>query len=114
MRKVFMPVIVVALLVVACEKDRADVSPDNAKVNTPVESNSFSTCTGNEWNYAATYAIKGIGMTYDNKLYVPDKLTMTVRIYDGTSWTSIPSAVPFYTYNIYAGGTANSSEIAAF
>jgi hypothetical protein len=76
-------------------------------------------CAGNFWDDAGRfypdwylesnyYLSHADPLVYNNKVYVPDYDNQEVRIYDGSSWQTLPSAVPFRNSDMGISFTAGT------
>ena len=99
MRIFYLLIAVIVLATTACKKEiqttfkkEIETTAQRAEVV-----NAASPCTGNDWDYASAYLSRGLALTYNDKIYVPDYASQTVKMYDGSGWISIASAVPIYT-----------------
>ena len=91
----------IALLPVACKKETMEIKKTKAPA-TAQKSN----CSGNIWNFDNFFdghkknlpglaTVYTMPIVYNNKIYVFDPDKDEIRFYDGTSWNSIQSEIPF-------------------
>jgi hypothetical protein len=93
MRKTCIVSVFVILIASACNKETKEIFTTTQPTETapaPVP------CSGNEWQANEPYYGHERPMVFKNKVYVPDMENNKVRIYDGSSWSSIRSNVPGY------------------
>ena len=109
MRKTNLCIVAVTLIAVACKKQPTDFNSLNMPASEGQEINFSNPCYGNTWTGVGAFNPGGkvLHLTYNNKLYVldyPGPLvgSETLHIYDGTSWQTMYSDIPFYTDNQHA------------
>lgn len=87
-------------LLFSCTKETIKLKGKNTE-EAPISAR--PNCYGNFWQTDATiYGHAGnfsintpMALVYNNKLYVFDSATDLVRIYNGSTWQNLPSAIPF-------------------
>jgi len=92
--------IVIALLPLACKKETRQIKEIESA---PIAGNAL--CFGNTWHFDhfyqgykgsyGSFTVHSMPIVYDNKVYLFDPSLNQIRIYDGTSWYSISSQIPF-------------------
>jgi len=129
MRKNFLLIAMIILLAAGCKKDRNEITDSQSPqsvIDSPQPEN-ISICTGNNWTTDQNFQGGSYSPTlvYNNKVYVFNNIDAdlgapNVRIFDGTTWTTKPSAIPYksnwvnFSFVIgnkgYLGFSSESSE----
>jgi hypothetical protein len=95
----------IVFLIAGCKKEiKTGNTEPIQSVNAPVP------CAVQRWDIANTYPSHAVGLVYNNKIYVPSYDAQTMKIYDGTSWTTIASSVPLPTEALHG----NNEDIVLF
>jgi N-acetylneuraminic acid mutarotase len=99
MRKTYLVMATIALLAAACKKETKEIITSQHPGSV-----SKSLCYGDNWTASGNYnpSVPFLHLVYNNKLYVPRYpntvvVQKDIYIYDGTSWQSMPSNIPFNT-----------------
>ena len=93
MKKTYFLFTGLSLAMIACKKDFSEIKDIKETENAVTAAQ--ITCTGNNWQLDDPYYKGSPPLVYQNKVYVFKHEVNRVLIYDGTSWDSIPSSIPF-------------------
>lgn len=100
MKKTHLLFTVIFLSMISCTKDFTETNTLPEKQNNLTTAQ--LTCTGNTWELDDVYYSGGPRLVYNNKLYVFNHDANQIRIYDGTTWSTLSSAIPFTTNPSFA------------
>jgi N-acetylneuraminic acid mutarotase len=93
MKKTYLLLTVISLIMISCTKDFKEVKTIKEKENsiTAAQVN----CTGNNWQLDDVYYSGSARLVYNDKVYVFKHDVNKILIYNGTTWDTMLSAIPF-------------------